>query len=161
VILETSMPTATRISEFSLSNWGPLSTTFTANAACATSGITAIATKSADDVLLLGLYPECAILTLGSCFPSGTKLDAWVSSVYNEAGQSIIVYFSPGLVCPLGWKTVGVAALVSDGSVRTSGIYEPPAFKENFGVGPFFNPFVNVVTAGIEAGETAALCCPR
>ncbi|KAK3387382.1 hypothetical protein B0H63DRAFT_509193 [Podospora didyma] len=154
------MPTATSVSQWTLTNWGPLTTTFAANAACATTGISMLAPRSA---LGNGFSVDCAVATVGaSCYPSGSQLDAAASTAFDKVGYFVMGYFSPGLVCPSGWKTVGVAARGSDGSVSASGIFIAPtsgpgAVVEN---GPFFNPAVNVFTAAIDAGETAAACCP-
>jgi len=154
------MPTATRISQYRLSNWGPLTTTFTADAACATAGNTVVTFRNTAGV---GLNPECAVHTVGPCYPSGPELDAYASSVYNDVDQFIIGYFSPGFVCPSGWKTVGVAAKASDGSVSTSGIFEAttPLASTTSRIRPLFNPPINAFTAGIDPGETGVVCCPR
>jgi len=74
-------------------------------------------------------------------------------------------YFSPGLVCPSGWKTVGVAARGSDGSISASGIFITPTSTSGQTAATevadeIFNPAVNAFTAAIDAGETAAACCP-
>ncbi|KAK3349525.1 hypothetical protein B0T25DRAFT_245260 [Lasiosphaeria hispida] len=154
------MPTATTISQWTLTNWGPLTTGFSADAACATTGISMLAPRSA---LGLGFSVDCAVATVGaSCYPSGSQLDAAASTAFDRVGYFVMGYFSPGLVCPSGWKTVGVAARASDGSISASGIFIAPTSGQGAAVQtlPFFNPAVNAFTAAIDPGETAAACCP-
>ena len=159
------MPTATSISQFALTNWGPLTTAFTADPACATStGILQVGLRNPPGDGIEN--PDCALSTVGSCFPSGTKLDQLASSVFTEVGHFAIAYFSPGLVCPSGWTTAGAVVKSADGSVSTSGIFAaPPGFtatgRNSDFDGPIFNPIHNVFTAAIDPGETAIACCPR
>jgi len=158
------MPSATSVPQFSLTNLGPLTTTFTADAACATSGGTQIGLQSPAGA---ALFPtECTVSTLGPCFPSGSKVDARASSIFSQVGNFAIHYFSPGIVCPSGWSTAGVVVKSADGSVSTSGIFEAPAAlkaskpAEELGLNRLFNPVVNVFTAAIDPGETGVVCCP-
>ncbi|KAK0741417.1 hypothetical protein B0T18DRAFT_331383 [Schizothecium vesticola] len=157
------MPTATVISQYSLTNWGPLTTAFSANAACATPSISYWAPRTA---LGAGLAEKCVVPTAGAqCYPSGSQLDAVASSAFSSAGYFVMGYFSPGLVCPSGWKTVGAAARASDGSISASGIFIAPTptsgqTAATVAAAAVFNPPVNAFTAAIDAGETAAACCP-
>ena len=95
---------------------------------------------------------------MGSCYPPGTKLDAWASSTFTEAGKFVIGYFSPGIVCPSGWSTAGVVARSFDSSVSTSGIYQaPPGLTATTsgrdpGFGrPFFNPIDNAIETPLQS----------
>ncbi|KAK1749773.1 hypothetical protein QBC47DRAFT_129662 [Echria macrotheca] len=147
------MPTATTISQWSLTNWGPLTTTFSASPSCATAGISFIAPKSN---LGQGMSADCAVATVGAaCYPSGSQLDAAESKAFTQPGLLQAGYFSPGLACPSGWQTVGIAAKGSSG-VSASGIFVASAHPDSL----LFNPVVNVFTAALDAGETAAACCP-
>jgi hypothetical protein len=156
------MPTATTISQYSLTNWGPLTTAFSADAACATTGISMLGLRSN---LGAGFSEKCAVPTVGaSCYPSGSQLDAVASSAFDSVGHFVMGYFSPGLVCPSGWKTVGIAARAADGSISASGIFIAPTPSSGGPTptiaAPLFNPPMNAFTAAIDAGETAAACCP-
>jgi len=161
------MPTATSVSQFALTNWGPLTTAFAADAACTTStGIVNAGLRDPPGAAIVNI--DCNVPTVGSCYPSGTKLDARASSAFTEAGKFVIGYFSPGIVCPSGWSTAGVVARASDGAISTSGIYEAPpglvatTSGRDPGIGrPFFNPIVNAFTAALDPGETGVACCPR
>lgn len=162
------MPTATTASQFSLTNWGPLTATFSTDAACATAGITMLGFQTA---LGRGWDLDCgAVPTVGaSCYPSGSQLDAVASSAFESAGRRAPVagYFSPGLVCPAGWKTVGVAA--RDTSISASGIFIAPTPTTTQSPGstlnnlntPIVNPVINAFTAALDPGETAIACCPE
>ena len=78
------MPTATSISQWSLTNWGSLTITFSANAACTTTGISFLALRSA---LGNGFSVDCAVPTVGaSCYPSGSQLDSVASTAFNNIG---------------------------------------------------------------------------
>jgi len=157
------MPSATRVSEYALTNFGPLTSVFTPDAACATStGILQLAAKQSPYDLAFNV--DCNVPTVGAkCFPSGSQLDARVSTVFKNPGDNFLGYFSPGVVCPSGWNTVGVAAKGNDGKVSTSGIFDRPkdlgATPTPTGL-PLFNPPLNAFTAALDPGETAAVCCP-
>ena len=157
------MPSATRVSQFALTNFGPLTSTFTADAICATNtGILQLASKESPNAIIFNT--DCKLATVGTCFPSGSALDARASTVFDDAGDNFIGYFSPGIACPSGWNTVGVAAKGGDGKMSTTGIFARPkgldATPSPSGV-PLFNPPMNAFTAALDAGETAAVCCPR
>jgi hypothetical protein len=72
----------------------------------------------------------------------------------------IIVYHSPGLVCPSDWATVGAAAKLSPTSTSISGAFNlSVAIPAGSNLG--FEPEMDVMLAALEPGETAVLCCPR
>jgi len=158
------MPSATRVSQYALTNFGPLTSTFTPDAACATrTGILQLAIRETPDILAFNL--DCNVPTVGTCFPSGPKLDARVSTVWSDPGDNFLGYFSPGIACPAGWNTVGVAGKGADGKISTTGIFQrpkeldaTPALTQS--MIPIFNPPINVLTAALDPGETVALCCP-
>ena len=153
------MPTATTISQYSLTNWGPLTTTFPADP-CETGAITWYVLKTAPG---FGLTSACNVPVVNpSCYPSASQLNSVESSVWNTVGRFVMGYFSPGLVCPSGWKTVGIAARGSDGSISADGIFVSPTPAPSSGAqqGPTFNPAMNAFTAALDSGETAAACCP-
>lgn len=96
---------------------GPLTTTFTAPAAC--NSITVEAGASSN---IPWVYPREFASVASSCFPSGYPLGSVynsVSSVYGE--QDYHVYYSPG-ICPNGWQSNTIA---STGDVKTAFCCEP------------------------------------
>ncbi|KAJ5516017.1 hypothetical protein N7527_007577 [Penicillium freii] len=86
------------------------------------------------------------------CMPPGTTTSAtwydekkWVAS----AG-----YYSPGLYCPSGWETIGMAAR-HDESLSTSGFLTTSEDKI-----PSYEEPVTLLASLLEPSQTIALCCP-
>ncbi|TIC98786.1 hypothetical protein CH35J_005033 [Colletotrichum higginsianum] len=160
------MPSVTTLSQYAISNIGPLTTVFTAPPACAT---------QSKDFVLGVKYPDshqnpeprwaqsCSFASLGECYPSGKALDdAWTSQEsengFTDAGK--MAYFSPASQCPEGHVTVGVAAKNEAGQISSSGIFVPPVTDWPGGYLPF-NPHINVFMEALDNGETAVVCCPE
>lgn len=172
------MPSATSLGPHSFYNAGPLTTTYTAPASCATVNT---------DHLMMGhrtapdhfRYGVCAF-DQGDCVPSGGALDSQNVKDGFRA-NSRFDYFSPGLHCPHGWATVGVATRNAEGVITSSG----PAFtfasstvtvdedhtSSTFrststailesDMGSFAYPGRHGLLAAMDRGETAVMCCPR
>lgn len=153
------MPTATSLSGYSLINNGPLTTTFTAPASCSTPYDVAIARSS--HPTLFQWDAQCDVLPPADCNPAGSALRSLISSAEgsNPTAGMFIVYHSPGLVCPSGWSTVGVATKVSPTSMSISGAFNQSRNITNHYLG--FEPQMDLVLAALDPGETAAACCPR
>jgi hypothetical protein len=67
-----------------------------------------------------------------------------------------LVYFSPGLICPSGWATAGIAARSGTESPSLSGAFSLAASgTRRYGEG------MRVIVSALAPSETAALCCPR
>jgi hypothetical protein len=155
------MPTATSFSGYSLLDNGPLTTTFTAPAACSTAYQIMLAPS---DHPTIGLWEaECNYVPPADCNPSGSVIQSIYSSAEggNPTAGNVIVYHSPGVVCPAGWATVGVAAKPNPTSTSISG-----AFNQSFAFQPgnravFWEPELDVFLAALDPGETAVACCPR
>ena len=158
------MPTATSAFAYTISNLGPLTETFTAAPSCATltdKVQVALATLPEANQFV----PECTAWTYSDCYPSGSAIDAAFASndIENPLAGYTLRYFSPGLVCPTGWTTAGVATKSKDGSITSSG----PAFvlptTESLGslAHIYQNPLPNILLGVMDQEETAVLCCPR
>ncbi|KAH8888083.1 hypothetical protein GQ53DRAFT_872312 [Thozetella sp. PMI_491] len=105
--------------------------------------------------------PTCSPWTYGNCLPSGSALDALVTSVLATPSLSILHYHSPGLVCPANWVTAGVAVKASNGTVSSSGAFSPPlATLTGTAIHHVVEPILNVLMNAIDPGETAVVCCP-
>ncbi|GKT59707.1 hypothetical protein ColTof4_10931 [Colletotrichum tofieldiae] len=163
------MPTATHLSQLGISNIGPLTTVFTAPAACATSAHPLWLGYTFEDSgprqLGLSYLQNCDYYPLGECYPYGSALDESYSSA-PDAGRrtdfGTIAYFSPASQCPDGHTTAGVVAKNDAGQVSSSGAYSTPF--ANFEGEPLWlprNPPVNVFIEALDNGETAILCCPE
>lgn len=102
--------------------------------------------------------------TIGSCLPSGAKLDKEYSSIDTDVLQTgyTLGYYSPGLACPSGWDTVGVATKSDGGSITSSGAgFAAPTPFDEVDQSYVQNVGPNVLLAGMDDGDAAVLCCPR
>lgn len=154
------MPTVSTLSELTFSNLGPLTTTFTAPSSCSTidSGFTAVAYKQ--DVTAILYDTSCEVEYDGwDCYPEGSAPSPTVTTV-NLADTFKYTYFSPGIYCPSGWKTVGVASRDGDKPVTSSGAFANDTVIPTHIAGVFPNA-ANVLMQALDPSETAVLCCPR
>ena len=119
------MPNVTSLSQYALQNLGPLTTTFTAPASCATLQ-PAVALARTQYPWQAFWSEECDEVddSLADCRPSGRAFfDIYADDAGSRPVQAI-PYFSPGLHCPDSWITAGVAVKNAEGSiVSTSGVY--------------------------------------
>lgn len=100
----------TSVSGVSLTNLGPLTTTFTPPPSCLQSnGMMMYAEPT--DLLPVG-YISCD-WDMESCLPSQSKRTT--TDTEETPYTQVVTYFSPGIVCPADWKTVGTAALPTTG----------------------------------------------
>jgi hypothetical protein len=162
--IDDNMPTST-LSQYSLVNFGPLTTTYTAPASCATVASN-VAFGFKDAPSIIPFSADCTFTSYGSCLPSGSGLDSQILSSQTEVQLfRYIDYFSPGISCPNGWATVGVAAKATDGSVSSTGAFSVElgfsTAKPTGVLNVLVNPPINVLMAAMDPGETAVLCCPR
>lgn len=110
------MPTATEYFGYAAVNYGPLTTTFTADRSCATATANRwIYDKSDPRNPLITNVADCATTASAakttSCYPSDSKIEALWSAIPNlENGIGVASYFSPGVACPSGWTTAGTMA---------------------------------------------------
>lgn len=123
-----NMPSITSISHFTLTNLGPLTTTWTAPQSCATkTNIVYLAQTLAPANAWYS--PDCLIHPPGDCYPGGASQ---IDDIY-KAFESVIVagpipYYSPGLHCPDTWTTAGIAVKDGNGTlVSSSGLFAPTA----------------------------------
>lgn len=154
------MPSSSILSEFTFTNLGPLTTTWTAPASCAT---------VTDDVKIgYSSYIGQAIWDLScqvkenSCVPTGTSEDPALVTGLSPTNFYQGAYFSPGLYCPSGWTTAGVASRNGIQAVTSSGdpFSVTSAVPTSFDV-PLMNNPANILMQLLEPNETAVVCCPR
>lgn len=152
------MPSITTTNGYTFNNWGPLTTTFTAPASCAT----------ATGNFLIGLNRtapfwefavQCSTLGYSDCIPTGTAsqitLDPNPNTLYQQA------YYSPGLYCPSGWATFGVAERNTDNSLTSSGVLSlSKTVAEPSFVPQWENPLTLLMDL-LDLNETLVMCCPR
>ncbi|KAH8671520.1 hypothetical protein BX600DRAFT_510188 [Xylariales sp. PMI_506] len=183
------MPSVTSLSQLTLINVGPLTTTWTAPASCATSTDVYLAPTDYFDEPYIA--SSCGYSSYGNCYPGGaTQVDTIFSSAYNQFDAGVVAYYSPGLYCPDSYTTAGIA--IKDGSgkiISSSGIFAPTTIGWNtIGPGPEtvtvtdayygysttskstevatvtftpgYNPDWNIFMEALAPSETAVVCCP-
>ncbi|KFA48754.1 hypothetical protein S40293_01463 [Stachybotrys chartarum IBT 40293] len=158
------MPSSTILAQHSLHNLGPLTTVFTAPAAC---------TASAEIYLhaggSVGAGPRwrssCGPgveASADDCHPARAAYSSVLGSVWNDPAPSHWPWFYyEGSACPAEWATVGVAVKSAGGEVSSDGIYRP------FGTEPVpttmrvvVEEVPNVFMRAMAQGETLIACCP-
>lgn len=80
-----------------------------------------------------------------------------------------IDYYSPGLVCPSDYTTVGLATKLEGGAITSSGpafafprsTVTPSGGNVEYNLDEYEDLKPNVVLEAMGPGETAILCCPR
>jgi hypothetical protein len=148
-----------------------LTTTYTAPSACSTDYEYIYIGKNYFDpdlntssVYLQGAPCNQTVPAVGSCLPSGAKLDEAYSTVDTDMVQTATTlgYYSPGIICPSGWETVGVATKTQGGAITSSGPgFAPPTPVQDLDLSYISNVGPNVLLAAMEEGDAAVLCCPR
>lgn len=154
------MPSVSSLSQDVFNNLGPLTTTYTAPASCAT--LTNNYVLSSADIWGYQYRPDCntATSTLGDCLPSGSALDAQYASASNRPSNHwTINYFSPAVDCPSAWTTVGVAARDGGGSLSSEGVFTTGEPRVRDGQYVSADP-ANVLMTALARDETVVMCCP-
>lgn len=134
-------------------NYGPITTTFTPAPSCTATDRLSLA-EIYDDMTEMRYQVACPTSTSDwDCMPPGTTTSAtqfdekkWIAS--NG-------YYSPGLFCPSGWKTVGMAAQ-GDKSLSTSGFLSTSVEKI-----PYWEEPATLLASNLQPSQTMVLCCPR
>ncbi|KAI6754021.1 hypothetical protein HG530_013197 [Fusarium avenaceum] len=159
------MPTATGYFGYSVHNLGPLTTTFTAPSSCSTGTDHIVYASLTAEPVLFGA-PTCGLVPFADCIPSGEKWDS-VNGQSTTFVQGQFVYYSPGLACPSGWKTVWSLDRGNSGSTATSasGIASlssllSPISKNTGGQRPRLMQPTEVWKEVLEPEETLVYCCP-
>lgn len=142
-------------------NYGPLTATFTPAPSCSDTSHINFGTFDDDNFVALSYsvqckttaWPDCAppstVTPSPTTFPSDGDEDPWIASVGN--------YYSPGLYCPSGWETVGVAGRDGDKAYTTSGAM---SYGTSHWI-PDFDYMPTLLAKNLKPSETVALCCPR
>jgi hypothetical protein len=106
------------------------------------------------------LSSSCSAEPFGDCYPSGKEWYTY-SAQTTEFVQGIYQYFSPGIACPAGWKTVGTMKHGSkSGEIDVSGALTVSPSWLTYAEANTLQPtdfWRNV----LDKSETLAYCCPR
>ena len=158
------MPSTTDHFGDTVTNFGPLTTTYTAPASCATE-TRHIFYGNASSPAMIYAQPTCGWPPYDDCYPSGKKYDNLQDIVYSAPSRNYIWYFSPGIACPSGWTTAGTLLLA--GTTTTDTHDRHGVFTED----PHHYHPTEVPIAGfplgrqwheiLDPGETLAYCCPE
>lgn len=156
------MPSITVADGYTFNNLGPVTTTFTVPASCATgTGDYMIGINTSFPFFQYAV--QCSTSGFRDCIPTGTVsqptiLDLNPNTMYDQA------YYSPGLDCPSGWATVGIASRDGGKSLTSSGVLSPPSstttYFEPTGIARWENP-VTLLAEILDPSETLVMCCPR
>lgn len=157
------MPSITTIDGYTFENWGPVTTTFTAPASCASSTANIEIGLIRNDSAPAFMYnQQCSTIGYWDCIPTGTESKAAFTASTLESNPRIefeAVYFSPGLYCPSGWATVGIAASESS-TLSASGILITTSPTYDPSIPTFKNP-ATLILEILDPSETVVMCCPR
>ncbi|KAJ5774894.1 hypothetical protein N7457_009790 [Penicillium paradoxum] len=140
------MPNVTALFQTILTNWGPLTTTWTAPAHCATES-PLINIYSSADLPAWGWYAQCSVAVY-DCVPTATHTAAPTVTLSSTAGHAKIAYYSPGLYCPSGYATVGIASRDGDKPVNATGTLMSPSTTST--EPPSYNNPVNLMVQALD-----------
>ncbi|KAK2592722.1 hypothetical protein QQS21_009565 [Conoideocrella luteorostrata] len=156
------MPTPTQYFGYSVTNIGPLTTRFTPAPSCATTQPNVyIETQLADTRGLYG-YPSCAAPKYEGCLPSGKSFDDLNSQLAASPHNGNLVFHSPGLRCPSGWKRAGAVVGGEKQATRLRGVftgYSTSTAVPNGNPEPL--PKLKAYAGILDPGETLVWCCPK
>ncbi|CVK94564.1 uncharacterized protein FMAN_03613 [Fusarium mangiferae] len=159
------MPTVTYISQATITNFGPLTTTHTAPASCATEPNHLYFAAETDKPEYLWAYPTCTMQLYGKCIPSGDQYDHLITATYAKTFDiGFYHYYSPGLYCPSNWTTVGKYVKGTGSAAQISGALtktESEPVPQRWELGrPFHADPSSVWNEALDPSETLAVCCP-
>ncbi|KAF4994095.1 hypothetical protein FGRMN_6010 [Fusarium graminum] len=154
------MPSATEYFGATLTNFGPLTTTYTAPSSCLTATTDHIVYALENTIQAVVGSPKCDADPYGGCIPSGSVLDSMLDNNFGrQSGQGFQYYYSPGVYCPHGWTTAAVLAHgpKTDSEERSGFFTATPRTGWSDPVGMRQDEYwLNI----LEPSETVAFCCP-
>ncbi|CEJ59314.1 hypothetical protein PMG11_07942 [Penicillium brasilianum] len=154
---------------WTFTNYAPLTTTYTPAPSC-----------TASDRLGLGyinhgyVYIEYGVqctsdVILEDCLPTATATaTSFPEPPTDDGWAGIGGYYSPGLYCPSGWETVGVAARDASSSLSSSGILSTTPVVTMSSSDPMsyyyatatWDDPATLLKNHLEPEQTMAVCCP-
>jgi hypothetical protein len=146
---------------YTFENLGPATTTFTPAPSCYASDRLQIGVIRSDYAEVLYDVQCSTTLNYADCLPPTTTptatATATTSTVYDDY-YGVGAYYSPGLACPSGWATVGLAARDANQTLSFSGNMVPTTTTAMHN---YRTNDATLLANVLEASETMALCCPR
>ncbi|CAI7607381.1 unnamed protein product [Penicillium pancosmium] len=135
-------------------NYGPLTTTFTQPPSCTANQRTEIGWMDRD-IPYHAYTVQCTKEDFPECAPTATVT---VTTSTKKYGGGVGAYYSPGLYCPSGWKTVGMAARDEKEDLTMSGAV---TVETGYGYPWGWEDYAPTALADLlEPSQTLALCCP-
>ncbi|KAL3432349.1 hypothetical protein BDV09DRAFT_174450 [Aspergillus tetrazonus] len=183
----TGMNTSVSAGWYSFTNLGPITTTFTPAPACTASNQVSIGyvDNFFTGVNVYAAYGvQCtSTVDYSDCIPTTTPEPTSTTAVSDEDDILWVdygVYYSPGLYCPKGWKTVGMAGRDASSVLTSSGVLAPTATRPSRTRAATPTPYgddyydyyydyyydeynldpASVMKSMLEPKQTMALCCP-
>ncbi|KAL5046004.1 hypothetical protein BDW71DRAFT_182616 [Aspergillus fruticulosus] len=186
----TGMNTSVSAGWYTFTNLGPITTTFTPAPACTASNQISLGyvDRYPNGVNVYAAYSVQCSSTVDyfDCVPTTTPEPTSTTSVSDEVYSDdrdwvgYGMYYSPGLYCPKGWKTVGMAGRDASSVLTSSGVLVPTittstrtrtATPTPYGDGyydyyddyDYYFDYVDpasVMKSMLEPKQTMALCCP-
>ncbi|KAJ4013507.1 hypothetical protein NW752_007809 [Fusarium irregulare] len=158
------MPTATEFFGLTITNFGPLTTTYTPPPSCTAGTTDHLLYAISNATTILHGSPTCDHDPVGDCVPEGSSYDVLASKISHAWDLGFLNYHSPGVHCPKGWTTAavlengeGAASEVKSGVfTNTDTQFETPSDPDAPSVlGPN-----EIWPRLLEPSETLVYCCP-
>ncbi len=169
---------------YTFSNLGPITTTFTPAPRCTAPDRIAVGYVNPTGGNLVPKFAaQCTseFNYYSNCMPTTTpastttspavtgmtvdEVEEYLSTLIDWTGYG--VYYSPGLDCPSGWETIGMAARDASSTLTSSGILSPATTTTvtRYTTGNMYyygyeDP-ASVMKDILEPQQTMALCCPK
>ncbi|KAL4805642.1 hypothetical protein BDV18DRAFT_139578 [Aspergillus unguis] len=153
------MPSQSSTLGWTLANWGSAPATWTASSCTPTP---AIVLAEKDEPQLPEFLESCPPEEYDDCWPRPDDSDL-VDDYLNDVRN--VPYFSPGVSCPSGWKSVGQAARSGSDDVESTGVFTVNALPTTSWPLDNVHDYVAVgyhdaLGAVLDPSETAIACCP-
>lgn len=155
---------------WTFTNYAPLTTTYTPAPSCTASDRLGLGYIN-HGYVYIGYGVQCTSdVKFEDCLPTATATaTSFPEPPTDDGWAGIGGYYSPGLYCPSGWETVGVAARDASSSLSSSGILSTtPAVTMSssdpmsyyYATATWDDP-ATLLKNHLEPEQTMAVCCPR
>lgn len=155
---------------WTFTNDGPLTTTYTPAPSCTSTDRLFIGYVNHDRVIPEYRVQCTSDVNLYACLPTPTTTITKLPDPPTSHGWAGIGdYYSPGLYCPSGWETVGVAGRDASSSLSSSGILSTRPAITFSSSDPYslyyatatWTDAATIMKNELAPQQTMAVCCPR
>jgi hypothetical protein len=145
-----------------ITNFGPLTTTYTPPPSCTTVTTDHIHYAVENVTGPFHGSPSCKRDSVGDCIPKGSSYDPLESKRASPWELGFFNYHSPGIYCPKGWTTAAVLGHGENtGSQVRSGVFTNARIPGNAHSLPSILQPDEIWLRLLEPSETLAYCCPK